>query len=134
MASAVLSAAAAPATIPGLIKSGANSNGNNSASWTFTDGAPGAGNLISNADLQKGVSTTSRLGILFNTVFTDIVAGATAQQQLDAAVAALGLAYSGYGIDQLRLVVVSGNKLSATATTSQAAGHLRISLAASISA
>lgn len=129
MASATLAVPVAPAAVASLIKTGSNSNGANSATWTFADPAPAAGNTIANAELQKGVSSTSRLGILLNTVFTDILAGATAQQQLDAAVAALGMSYSGYGIDQFRLVVVSGNKPTATATTSQTSGYLRVSLA-----
>lgn len=125
-----LTAAAAPAAIAG-IKSGANSNGANSAAYTFANGTPGALDTISNANLKVGVSTTSRLYAFLDTVFAN-------QAALDAAVAALGIMSDGNGASVVRFVPdgtsTPANKPGATCTTAAATGSLRVSLAASIGA
>ena len=121
-----LTAAAAPAAIAG-IKSGANSNGANSAAYTFANGTPGALDTIDNTELKKGVSTTSRLYAFLDTSFAT-------QAALDAAVAALGIMSDGNGASVVRFVTAAPGKPTATCTTAAATGSLRVSLAASIGA
>lgn len=126
MAALTLTAAAAPVALAGL-KAGANSNGANSAAWTFAGGAPGAGDTIANAELLKGVSTTSRLYSFLSTSFAT-------QAALDAACAALGVISDGNGASAVRFVTAAPGVPTATCTTAAATGSLRLSISYSQSA
>jgi hypothetical protein len=122
-----LTAAAMPAAagpLAGVIDNG-NSNGVNSAAWTFANGAPGAADTIANAQLLKGVATTSRLYAFLNRTWTD-------QAELDGAAAALGLNVSVNGGSAFYLITAGAAKATATVTTAAATGSIRLSIAASI--
>lgn len=121
-----LTAAAAPVAIAGL-KLGANSNGQNSAGYTYAGGAPGAGDTIANAELLKGVATGSRLYSFLTTSFAN-------QAALDATVAALGVVVSANGADTFRFVTAAPGVPTATITTAVATGAIRVSIGYSQSA
>lgn len=121
-----LTAAAMPAAagpLAGVIDN-ANSNGVNSAAWTFANGAPGAADTIANAELLKGVSTTSRLYAFLNRTWTN-------QAELDGAAAALGLNVTVNGGTLFYLTTAGAAKCTATVTTAIATGAIRMSIAAS---
>ena len=116
-----LTAASAAAAVAG-VKLGGNSNGNNSASYTYANGTPGALDTIANAELLKGVDTRSRLYTFLSTNH-----GTTAQTE--AAFAALGGHVAMHGATVFSWV--GGAVPTATCTTATATGSLRISLGAS---
>jgi hypothetical protein len=121
-----LTAAAAPAAIAG-IKAGANSNGGNSAAWTYSNGA-GVLDTIANAELLKGVSTSSRLYAFLTTSFVN-------QTALNAGIAALGVVAFASGADNLRFVLLTAPGVpNATITPTAATGTLYMSLSYSQSA
>lgn len=115
-----LTAAAAPVALAGL-KVGANSNGSNSAGYTYAGGAPGAGDTIANAELLKGVATTSRLYSFLSTSFAT-------QAALDAACAALGVMSDANGATAIRFVTAAPGVPTATVTTVTATGSIRVSI------
>jgi hypothetical protein len=127
MAVLTLTAAALPAAYAGLagVASGASSNGVNSAAYTYAGGAPGAGDTITNTELLKGVSTSSRLYAFLTTNFAS-------QGDVDATVAALGIMTSGQSATLFRFVREAVGGPSATATTAVATGSLRVSISQSI--
>lgn len=127
MAALTLTAAAMPAAAGPLagVMDLANSNGDNSAAWTYAGGAPGAGDTIDNANLVKGVATNSRLFAVLNRTWTD-------QAELDGALAALGFMSSANGASALRLITAGAAKATATITTAAATGAIRVSIAHSM--
>lgn len=125
-AALTLTAAAAPAALAG-VKSGGSINGNNSAGYTYAGGTPGAGDTIANAELIKGVPTTSRLYAFLSRSYAT-------QLELDQMAAALGLVMSCNGGSALRLITAAPGVPTATVTTAAATGSLRLSLGASQSA
>lgn len=124
MAALTLTAASMPATVGPLagVADFGNSNGDNSAAWTFSGGAPGAGDTIANAELKKGAAITSRLYAFLNTTFAT-------QADLDATVAALGILASGNGSSSLRFITAAPGVPTATVTTAAATGALRVAMA-----
>ena len=122
-AALTLTAASNPAAIAG-VKSGGNTNGNNSAGYTFVGGTPGAADTIANAELLKGVSATSRLYAFLSRSYAT-------QADLDAAAAALGLITQVNGGSVLRLITAAPGVPTATVTTAAATGSMRLSLGAS---
>lgn len=126
MAALTLTAAAAPVAIAGL-KVGANSNGQNSAAWTYAGGAPGAGDTIANAELLKGVATGSRLHAFLTTAYAN-------QAALDATCAALGVMSDANGAVALRFITAGAAAPTATITTAAATGSIRVSIGYSQSA
>ena len=104
--------------------------GANTARATYTGGAPGAGDTISNAELDKLTATAgigTNMKSFLNTVFTDIAGGANAATQAAAAAKALRLvAVSAVGAlpSSLAFTCVSGAQPTATITTSAAAGEI----------
>lgn len=124
-----LTAAAMPAAVGPLagVIDAANSNGGNSAAWTYAGGAPGAGDTIANAELLKGVSTTSRLYAFLSKSYAT-------QADLDATIAALGVMVSAQSASSFRFVTAAPGVPTATATTAVATGAIRVSIAASIAA
>ena len=129
MAALTFTAAAMPAANAGLagVASGANSNGVNGAAYSFTGGSGGA-DTASNAELLKGVSTSSRLYSFLSTSFAT-------QADLDQAAAALGIVASGSNVAGIRFVTAAPGVPTATvATISVAGGAVRISISQSISA
>jgi hypothetical protein len=114
--------AAAATTVAGVLGTG-NSNGINSAAWTYANGAPGAADTIANAELLKGVSLRSRLYTFLSTNH-----GTTAQTE--AAFAALGGHVGTHGGTLFRFI--GGAVPTATMTTATATGSVRISLAHSM--
>ena len=124
-----LTAAAMPAAVGPLagVIDAANSNGGNSAAWTYAGGAVGAGDTIANAELLKGVSTTSRLYAFLSKSYAT-------QADLDATVAALGVMVSTQSAAWFRFVTAAPGVPTATATTAVATGAIRVSIAASIAA
>lgn len=124
-----LTAAAMPAAAGPLagVADAKNSNGGNSASYTYANGAPGAADTIANAELLKGVSTTSRLYAFLNRTYSD-------QAELDATIAALGVAVFTQGASLFYFVRQGGGGPTATCTTATATGAIRISLGASVAA
>ncbi len=128
MAALTLTAAAAPVAVEGAgLAVGASSNGANSAAWTFSGGAPGAGDTIANAELLKGVSASSRLYAFLSKSYAT-------QADLDGTCAALGVLSSGNGASALRFVTAAPGVPTATVTTAAATGALRVALAYSASA
>lgn len=128
MAVLTLTAAAAPVAVAGAgLTVGANSNGTNSAAWTFSGGAPGAGDTIANAELLKGVSADSRLYAFLSKSFAT-------QAELDGTVAALRIMSSGNSASSLRFVTAAPGVPTATVTTAASTGALSVSLAYSASA
>lgn len=121
--------ASTPTTALGLagVPASSNSNGTNGAAWTFSNGAPGAGDTIANAQLLKGVPAASRLYAFLNTSFVD-------QAALDAAWAALGGIASVNGGSAFRLITAAPGVPTATVTTAAATGALRIAIAQSVGA
>lgn len=118
-----LTAAAMPAAagpLAGVIDS-ANSNGQNSAGWSFSNGATGAADTIANAELLKGVGTGTRLYAFLNRTWTD-------QAELDGAAAALGFMVSVNGGSLFYLVTAGNAKATATMTTAAATGMIRASI------
>lgn len=109
------------------LKDGANSNGANSAAYTFAGGAPGAGDTIANAELLKGVVSGSRLAAFLSTSFAS-------QADLDGAIAALGVIASANGADAFRFVTAAPGVPTATVTTAAATGAIRVSVGYSQSA
>ncbi len=122
-------AASTPTSVNTLagVAAGSNSNGVNSAAYTFAGGAPGAGDTIASVQLLKGVATNSRLYSFLSSSFVD-------QATLDAEIAALGIIVSSNGGSVFRFITAAPGVPTATMTTAAATGSLRISLAASISA
>ena len=116
----------ANATLQLGVASGANSNGDNSAGYTFANGAPGAADTIANAELLKGVATTSRL-------YSFLSQSYLTQAALDATVAAVGLVVSTSSGSLFRLITAAPGVPTATITTSAATGALRIEIGQSIS-
>lgn len=129
MAVLTFTAAALPSAVAPLsgVASGANSNGTNSAAWTYAGGAPGAGDTIANAELLKGVAASSRLYAFLSTSFAS-------QADLDATIAALGVNVSTQSSTSFRFITAAPGVPTATLTTAAATGAVRISIAASISA
>jgi hypothetical protein len=125
MAALTLTAAAAPVAVADVAV-GANSNGTNSAAWTYAGGAPGAGDTIANAELLKGVSASSRLYAFFSKSYAT-------QADLDGTVAALRVMSSGNGASALRFVTAAPGVPTATVTTASATGAIGVSLAYSAS-
>jgi len=122
-----LTAAAMPAAagpLAGVIDS-ANSNGQNSAGWSFSNGATGAADTIANAELLKGVGTGTRLYAFLNRTWTD-------QAELDGAAAALGFMVSVNGGSLFYLITGGNAKATATMTTAAATGMIRASIGHSI--
>jgi len=119
--------ASTPTTSLGIagIKAAANSNGQNSAAYTYAGGA-GAGDTIDNANLLKGVSTKSRLYSFLTAQYLD-------QAALDAEIAALGIVQSTNGGTALRLVTAGNAVPTATINGTVATGSIRIALGAAIS-
>lgn len=109
------------------VAAGSNSNGVNSAAWTYAGGAPGVGDTIANAQLLLGVATNSRL-------YTFLSSSYATQLDLDKTVAALGVITSVNGGSSLRFITAGPGVPTATVTTQAATGAIRIALAASISA
>ena len=128
MAALTFTAAALPAAVGPLagLKDLANSNGSNSAAWTFAGGSVGA-DTIANAELLKGVSTTSRLYAFLNNSFAT-------QADLDATIAALGVNVSAQGGSLFRFVTAAPGVPTATVTTAVATGAVRVSIGYSQSA
>jgi len=122
-AALTLTAAATPAALAG-VKSGGNVNGNNSAGYTFANGTPGAADTIANAELLKGVSTTSRLYAFLSRSYAT-------QADLDAMAAGLGLVTQVNGGSAFRLITAAPGVPTATVTTAAATGSLRLALGAS---
>lgn len=124
-----LTAAAMPAadvTLTLGVASGANSNGDNSAGWTFAGGATGAGDTIANAELLKGVATNSRLYAFLSESYAT-------QAALDAATASVGFLANVQSGSALRLVTAAPGVPTATVTTAAATGALVIRIGQSIS-
>jgi hypothetical protein len=119
-----LTAAALPAAVGPLagLKDLANSNGSNSAAWTYSGGAPGAGDTIANAQLLAGVSTTSRL-------YSFLSFNYATQADLDATIAALGVVVSTQSATALRFITAAPGVPTATITTVAATGAIRLSIA-----
>jgi hypothetical protein len=103
----------------------ANSNGANSAAYTFAGGSVGA-DTIANAELLKGVATTSRLYAFLSTSFAS-------QADLDATIAALGIIAHTQSASLFRFVTAAPGVPTATATTAVATGAVRIAMAYSAS-
>lgn len=125
-AALTFTAAALPAAQTGrggLVTNG-NSNGNNSGAWTYAGGTPGAGDTIANAELLKGLSTTSR-------IYDFLSASYATQLELDQTMAALGVVLECNGGSALRLITAAPGVPTATVTTAAATGSVRISLGAS---
>ena len=122
-AALALTAAATPAALAG-VKSGGNVNGNNSAAYTYANGTPGAGDTIANAELLKGVSTTSRLYAFLSRSYAT-------QLELDQMIAGLGVIAHCNGGSVFRFVTAAPGVPTATVTTAAATGSLRITLGAS---
>lgn len=121
-AALTLTAAATPAALAG-VKSGGNVNGNNSAGYTFAGGTPGAADTIANAELLKGVSTTSRLYAFLSRSYAT-------QVELDQMAAGLGLVTQCNGGSAFRLITAAPGVPTATVTTAAATGSLRLALGA----
>ena len=119
-----LVAGTAAATVAGVLLAG-NSNGINTAAWTYSGGAVGAADTIANAELLKGVSLRSRLYTFLSTNH-----GTTAQTE--AAFAALGGHVGTHGGTLFRFI--GGAVPTATMTTATAAGSIRIALGHSMTA
>ena len=119
-----LTAAALPAAVGPLagLKDLANSNGSNSAAWTYSGGAPGAGDTIANAQLLAGVATTSRL-------YSFLSFNYATQADLDATIAALGVVVSTQSATGLRFITAAPGVPTATITTVAATGAVRLSIA-----
>ena len=125
MAALTLTVAAAPVAVADVAV-GANSNGTNSAAWTYAGGAPGAGDTIANAELLKGVAVGSRL-------YSFLTKSFASQADLDGTVAALRVMSSGNGASALRFVTAAPGVPTATVTTAAATGAVAVSLAYSAS-
>ena len=126
MAALTFTAASNPAALAGVPASG-NSNGSNSAAWSFTGGSGGV-DTVANAELLKGVSVDSRLYAFLSKSYAT-------QADLDQTVAALGVLASGSNVAGVRFVTAApGVPTASVATISVAGGAVRVSLAASISA
>jgi hypothetical protein len=125
---AALTLTAATAASPGIagIKTGGNSNGINSAAYTFSGGTPGA-DTITNAELLKGVQNPSRLREF-------LAKNYATQAALDSDMAALGIITNCNGGSALRFITAAPGVPTATVTTAVATGSLRISLGGSIEA
>lgn len=121
-AALTLTAASAPGILAG-VKATGNANGNNSAGWTYAGGTPGALDTIANAELLKGVPTTSRLYAFLTKSFAT-------QLELDQYLAALGVINSFNGGSLLRFITAAPGVPTATVTTAIATGSLRVALAA----
>ena len=119
---AAMPAAAGP--LAGVIDA-ANSNGQNSAGWSFSNGATGAADTVANAELVKGVGTNTRLYAFLNRTWTD-------QAELDGAAAALGMMVSVNGGSLFYLITAGNAKATATMTTAAATGMVRMSIGHSL--
>lgn len=128
MAALTLTAAAMPAAVGPLagVSDLKNVNGVNSAAYTFAGGSVGA-DTIANAELLKGVATTSRLYAFLTTSFAT-------QADLDATIAALGIIAHTQSASLFRFVTAAPGVPTATSTTAVATGAVRIAMSASISA
>lgn len=122
-AALALTAAATPAALAG-VKSGGNVNGQNSAAYTFSGGTPGAADTIANAELLKGLATTSRLYAFLSRSYAT-------QVELDQMIAGLGLITQCNGGSVFRLITAAPGVPTATVTTAAATGSLRLALGAS---
>lgn len=118
---AAMPAAAGP--LAGVID-GANSNGQNSAAWTFSNGAPGAADTIAAAQLAKGLVSGSRLHAFLTATYGS-------QADLDDAAAALGLMVTTNGGSLFRLLRAVGAAPTATMTTAATTGMVSMRIAAS---
>jgi hypothetical protein len=124
-----LTAAALPAANVSLalgVASGANSNGDNSAGWTFAGGASGAGDTIANAELLKGVATTSRL-------YSFLSQSYATQAALDAALAAVNASVTVNSGTSFRFITAAPGVPTATVTTAAATGALTVRIGYSAS-
>lgn len=123
MAALTLTAAAMPAAVGPLcgVVDNANSNGDNSAAWTFAGGSTGA-DTIANAELLKGVATNSRLYAFLSKSFAT-------QADLDGAVASLGIIASANGGSLFRFITAAPGVPTATVTTAGASGAIRVAMA-----
>jgi hypothetical protein len=117
-----LTAASQPAASTGVggLKTGGNSNGINSAAWTYAGGA-GALDTIANAELLKGVDTRSRLYTFLTKVYAD-------QAAVDSDMAALGVVTYANGGSNF-LFLANAGAVTATFTCVAATGMLRVSMA-----
>ena len=119
-----LTAAAMPVAngpLAGVID-GANSNGANSAAYTYANGAPGAADTIDNANLLAGVTAarSPRLHAFLTATFANAAAA-------NAAWAALGGSVAFTGAHSLAWVAAAST-VSATCTTTATTGTLRLSV------
>jgi hypothetical protein len=115
------------------VKAGKNSNGTNSASYTFASGSVGA-DTIANAELLKGVYDSATQIASSPRLYEFLSASYVTQVALDAAIAALGIVQSSNGASLLRFVTAAPGVPTATITTQAATGSIRIALGASIGA
>ncbi len=123
-----LTAASFPAANVSLVlgvASTSNSNGDNSAGWTFANGAPGAGDTVANAQLLVGVPTTSRL-------YSFLSQSYATQAALDNAIAAVGLVVSSNSASAFRLITAAPGVPTATVTTAAATGALVLKIGQSV--
>jgi hypothetical protein len=124
-----LTAAALPAANVNLtlgLASGANSNGDNSAGWTYANGAPGAADTITNVELLKGVATTSRLYAVLSQSYAT-------QAALDAALAAVNASVTVNGGSVFRFITAAPGVPTATVTTAAATGSIVVRIGYSAS-
>lgn len=126
MAALTLTAAAMPAANAGVagIASAANSNGDNSAGYTFAGGSTGA-DTIANAQLIKGVPTTSRLYAFLTASYAD-------QAAVRAAAAAAGFSVMVLGGNTFELTATAAAP-TATVTTTGATGVITLRIGQSVS-
>ncbi len=115
------------------VKSGSNSNGSNSAAYTFAGGSSGA-DTIDNVNLLKGVTAAGTRSTKSSRLYKFLSSSYQTQADLDAAVASLGILTSGNAASALRFITAAPGVPTATVTTAAATGSSRIALGASISA
>lgn len=107
---------------------GANSNGTNAVSATFSNGASGAGDTISNTALLGVMAAGTRIREVFAPSYATVAA-------MNEAFAAVGLiAVVNDGGSALVFTNAAPGVPTATMTTSAATGHIRISIAQSVGA
>ena len=124
-----LTAAALPTAnasrILGIAASG-NSNGDSSAGYVFSNGAPGAADTIANAQLLVGVNAGGRL-------YNFLSQSYATQADLDNAIAAVGLVVNLNSATTFRLITAAPGAPTATVTTVAATGALRLEIGQSVS-
>ncbi len=108
------------------ITAAGNSNGDSSAGYVFSNGAPGAGDTVANAQLLVGVNAGGRL-------YNFLSQSYATQDALDNAIAAVGLTVSVNGGSAFRLITAAPGVPTATVTTAAATGALRLEIGQSVS-